>query len=92
MKREPQEPDPNQTVRHRLPHPEQPPPPPQGPPEAPYTQRLPYTPDMLPDVPLYETRPPPKSAWWWVVLVGGLLLLVAAVAVATVLWVRGQAS
>ncbi|MEU1727891.1 hypothetical protein ACNF49_16915 [Actinomadura sp. ATCC 39365] len=47
---------------------------------------------MLPDVPLYETTPPPKSAWRWVVLVGGLLLLVAVLAVATVLWVRGQAS
>lgn len=89
MKREPQEPDPNRTVRHRVPHPEHPP---QGPPEAPYTQSLPYTPDMLPDVPLYETTPPPKSAWRWVVLVGGLLLLVAVLAVATVLWVRGQAS
>ncbi|MFG1706067.1 hypothetical protein ACFLIM_23010 [Nonomuraea sp. M3C6] len=88
-----QEPDPNETIRHRYPHPAQPPkapPPGQGPPEAPYTQRLPYTPDMLPDVPLYEAKPP-KSGWWWVILAGGLVLLIAALAVAAVLWVRGNA-
>ncbi|MGP4096683.1 hypothetical protein [Nonomuraea sp. KM90] len=86
------EPDPNQTIRHRYPHPTPPPPQPpdQGPPEAPYTQRLPYTPDMLPDVPLYEAKPP-RSAWWWVIVASGLVLLIAAVAVAAVLWVRGNA-
>ncbi|MEV4564087.1 hypothetical protein AB0K12_09975 [Nonomuraea sp. NPDC049419] len=83
----PHEPDPNQTIRHRFPHPA---PPPQGPPESPYTQRLPYTPDMLPDVPVYETKPP-RSAWWWVIVAGGLVLLIAAVAVAVVLWIRGNA-
>ncbi|NUS04625.1 MAG: hypothetical protein HOV97_18945 [Nonomuraea sp.] len=46
---------------------------------------------MLPDVPLYETKPP-KSAWWWMIVAGGLLLLVAVVAVGVLLWVRGQAS
>ncbi|NUP03462.1 MAG: hypothetical protein HOV96_21525 [Nonomuraea sp.] len=89
MNREPYEPDPNQTVRHRVPHPEQPPP--QERQEAPLTRRLPFTPDMLPDVPLYETKPP-KSAWWWMIVAGGLLLLVAVVAVGVLLWVRGQAS
>ncbi|WP_206059402.1 hypothetical protein, partial [Nonomuraea zeae] len=62
----------------------------QGPPETPNTQRLPYTPDMLPDVPLYETKPP-RSAWWWVIVAGGLVLLLAAVAVAVVLWIRDNA-
>jgi hypothetical protein len=62
----------------------------QGPPETPYTQRLPYTPDMLPDVPLYETKPP-RSAWWWVIVAGGLVLLIAIVAVAIVLWIRSTA-
>ncbi|AQZ69785.1 hypothetical protein BKM31_57420 [[Actinomadura] parvosata subsp. kistnae] len=81
----PQQPDPNQTIRHRHPHPGQPDD--QGPPDAPSTRRLPYTPDMLPDVPLYETKPP-RSGWWWVIVVGGLVLLLAAVAVAAILWVR----
>ncbi|MEO3797661.1 hypothetical protein ABGB14_46320 [Nonomuraea sp. B10E15] len=86
-----QEPDPNRTIRHRFPHPVPPPgPPSQGPPESPYTQRLPYTPDMLPDVPVYEARPP-RSGWWWVIVAGGLVLLIAAVAVAAVLWVRSDA-
>jgi hypothetical protein len=89
-----QEPDPNQTIRHRYPHPGEPTVeealPEQGPADAPYTQRLPYTPDMLPDVPLYETKPP-RSAWWWVIVTGGLVLLIAAVAVAVLLWVRGNA-
>jgi hypothetical protein len=80
-----QEPDPDQTIRHRYPHPTESPA--QDPPS---TQRLPYTPDMLPDVSHYETKPP-KSAWWWVVAVGGLVLLIAALAVAAVLWVRGSA-
>ncbi|GAA3583741.1 hypothetical protein GCM10022419_076900 [Nonomuraea rosea] len=62
----------------------------QGPPETPYTQRLPYTPDMLPDVPLYETKPP-RSAWWWVIVAGGLVLLIAILAVAIVLWIRSTA-
>ncbi|MGW0805047.1 hypothetical protein [Nonomuraea sp. NPDC002799] len=82
------EPDPHQTIRHRFPHPEQPRD--QGQPEAHLTQRLPYTPDMLPDVPLYETKPP-RSAWWWVIVAGGLVLLIAAVAVAALLWARGNA-
>ncbi|MEV5894186.1 hypothetical protein [Nonomuraea fuscirosea] len=85
---QPRRPDPDQTVRHRYPHPGQPSG--QGPPEAPYTQRLPYTPDMLPDVPLYEAKPA-RSGWWWVILVGGILLLIAAVAVGVILWVRGNA-
>ncbi|TMR21246.1 hypothetical protein ETD85_51145 [Nonomuraea zeae] len=45
---------------------------------------------MLPDVPLYETKPP-RSAWWWVIVAGGLVLLLAAVAVAVVLWIRDNA-
>lgn len=88
-----QESDPDKTIRHRLPHPGQPPrssPPQQGPPEVPSTQRLPYTPDMLPDVSHYETKPP-KSAWRWVVVVGGLVLLIAILAVAVLLWVRSTA-
>ncbi|MFD9946423.1 hypothetical protein ACFWYW_30945 [Nonomuraea sp. NPDC059023] len=51
------------------------------------TVRLPYTPDMLPDVEQYEAATP-KSGWWWVIVVGGLLLLVAAVAVGVIFWVR----
>ncbi|MFC4006321.1 hypothetical protein ACFOY2_03750 [Nonomuraea purpurea] len=87
--------DPNQTIRRRFPHPAPPPatPPSQTPhpsPEPLRTQRLPYTPDMLPDVPHYEAKPP-KSAWWWVILAGGLVLLIAAVAVAALLWIRGNA-
>jgi hypothetical protein len=81
-----QDPDPDQTIRHRYPHPTQPP----HRQDAPSTQRLPYTPDMLPDVPHYEAKPP-KSAWWWVIVVGGLVLLIAAVAVAALLWVRSTA-
>jgi hypothetical protein len=88
MNRDQQEPDPNQTVRHRFPQPGRPPPE-QGPPDSPYTQHLPYTPDMLPDVPLYEAKPP-KSAWWWVIAVGGLVLLIAVAAVGVILWVRGS--
>lgn len=55
----------------------------------PGTRRLPYTPDMFPDVPQYEGKPP-RRAWWWVVVVGGIALLVAALAVAVVLWVRSS--
>ncbi|SDM30727.1 hypothetical protein [Nonomuraea jiangxiensis] len=80
-----QEPDPNQTIRVRYPHPT---PPPSE--EPPSTQRLPYTPDMLPDVSHYEAKPR-KSAWWWMILVGGLLLLIAALAVAAILWARSTA-
>ncbi len=83
-----QEADPDKTVRRRYPRPTQPPR--ADPPEVPSTQRLPYTPDMLPDVTHYETKPP-RSAWWWVVVVGGLVLLIAALAVAAVLWVRSTA-
>ncbi|TYB51046.1 hypothetical protein FXF51_54500 [Nonomuraea sp. PA05] len=81
----PQDPDPNQTIRHRYPHPAQPDE--QGPPDAPSTRRLEYTPDMLPDVQLYEAKPV-RSGWWWVIVVGGLVLLIAAVAVAAVFWLR----
>ncbi|HEX4813725.1 MAG TPA: hypothetical protein VFV66_13340 [Nonomuraea sp.] len=84
-----QEPDPDQTIRHRFPRSAQPPR--QGPPEAPLTRRLPYTPDMLPPVRHYEARPP-RSAWWWVIVTGGLVLLIAVLAVAVVLWVRGTAA
>ncbi|MEV4108075.1 hypothetical protein [Nonomuraea sp. NPDC049695] len=45
---------------------------------------------MLPDVPLYESKPP-RSAWWWVIVAGSLVLLIAAVAVAAVLWGRASA-
>ncbi|MEV0595321.1 hypothetical protein [Nonomuraea cavernae] len=79
----PQEPDPSRTVRHRWPHPA---PPEQG---EHGTQRLPYTPDMLPDVPQYEARPS-RSGWWWAIVVGGLAVLVAALAVAAILWMRAQ--
>ncbi|MEU6719238.1 hypothetical protein ABZ897_47905 [Nonomuraea sp. NPDC046802] len=94
--------DPNQTIRRRFPHPVPPPatppppaprpsqPPQPSPAEPLRTQRLPYTPDMLPDVPHYEAKPP-KSAWWWVILAGGLVLLIAAVAVAALLWIRDNA-
>ncbi|MFI7130382.1 hypothetical protein ACIBQ1_32160 [Nonomuraea sp. NPDC050153] len=58
-----------------------------GPQDPPSTQRLPYTPDMLPDVAHYEARAP-KSAWWWAIVAGSLVLLVAAVAVAAVLLAR----
>ncbi|WP_223190343.1 hypothetical protein, partial [Nonomuraea terrae] len=54
-------------------------------PEHPATQRLPYTPDMLPDVSHYEMKPP-RSAWWWVIVTGGSVLLLAAAAVAVILW------
>ncbi|GGO82622.1 hypothetical protein [Nonomuraea cavernae] len=78
----PQDPDPSRTVRHRWPRP--------APPENPGTQRLPYTPDMLPDVPQYETKPS-RSGWWWAIVVGGIAVLVAALAVAAILWTRAQA-
>jgi hypothetical protein len=77
-------PDPNRTIRHRWPQPE---PPHQDPGQSPYTQRLPYTPDMLPDVPQYEAKPP-KSGWWWVIVVGGIAILVVVVAVVALLWAR----
>jgi hypothetical protein len=83
----PQDSDPNQTIRY--PRPGQPDG--QGPPDAPSTRRLPYTPDMLPDVQHYEAEPS-RSGWWWVIVVGGLVLLVAAVAVAAVLWVRSASA
>ncbi|UBU11116.1 hypothetical protein [Nonomuraea gerenzanensis] len=84
----PQDPDPDQTIRHRYPDPAMPGD--QGPPDAPSTRRLPYTPDMLPDVQLYEAKPQ-RSGWWWVIVAGGLVLLIAAVAVAAILWVRSSA-
>jgi hypothetical protein len=79
-------PDPNRTIRHRWPQP-----PPHEPGEVPYTQRLPYTPDMLPDVPQYEAKPP-KSGWWWVIVVGGIAILVAAAAIAVILWAQSNAT
>ncbi|WP_336216484.1 hypothetical protein [Nonomuraea sp. LPB2021202275-12-8] len=83
-----EQPDPDQTIWHRRPRPApQPaPPPPEG---ASSTQRLPYTPDMLPDVPAYEAAPA-RSGWWWVILVGGIALLVTALAVGVVLWAGGE--
>ncbi|WP_157549524.1 hypothetical protein [Nonomuraea candida] len=84
----PQEQDPDETLRLRLPGPAEERSG-QGPPEAPSTQHLPYTPDMLPDVPVYEAEPP-RSAWRWVVVVGGLVLLVAVVAVAVILWLAAS--
>jgi hypothetical protein len=81
-----QEPDQNQTIRHRFPHPTELPD--QGPPDTPGTQRLPYTPDMLPDVPVYEAKPA-RSGWWWVIVAGGLVLLIGAVAVIAILWAAG---
>ncbi|MCF6469462.1 hypothetical protein FAF44_13825 [Nonomuraea sp. MG754425] len=95
----PQDPDPNQTIRLRVPRPgsaaQGPPQPPstQQPPSAqqpPSTRRLPYTPDMLPDVPLYEAKPS-RSGWWWAIVAGGLVLLLAAVAVVALLWGRSTA-
>ncbi|MBB6547618.1 hypothetical protein [Nonomuraea rubra] len=83
----PQDPDPDQTIRYR--HPGQPDE--RRPPDAPSTRRLPYTPDMLPDVQHYEARPS-RSGWWWVIVVGGLVLLIAAVAVAAILWVRSASA
>ncbi|GAA4535521.1 hypothetical protein GCM10023096_84300 [Nonomuraea ferruginea] len=47
------------------------------------TQRLDYTPDLLPDV-AYETRKS-RSGWWWLFAVGGVLLLVVALAAAVLL-------
>ncbi|MEV4292850.1 hypothetical protein AB0K40_45715 [Nonomuraea bangladeshensis] len=85
-----QEPDPDQTIRHRLPHPESPPPS-REPQDPPATRRLDYTPDMLPDVQLYEAKPP-RAGWWWMIVVGGLVLLLGALAVAGILWVRSTQS
>ncbi|MEV0237338.1 hypothetical protein [Nonomuraea sp. NPDC050786] len=85
--------DPLETIRHRYPRPNPSPrhdTPPRQSQEPPATVRLPYTPDMLPDVPLYEAKPP-RSAWWWVIVAGTLVLLIAAVAVAAVLWGRASA-
>ncbi|MEV1177584.1 hypothetical protein [Nonomuraea sp. NPDC049784] len=45
---------------------------------------------MLPDVPLYETKPP-RSVWWWVIVAGSLVLLIAAIAVAGILLGRASA-
>ncbi|MFI6504164.1 hypothetical protein [Nonomuraea typhae] len=54
------------------------------------TVRLPYTPDMLPDVEEYVEAKPPRSAWWWVIVAGGLVVLLAALAIGVVLWVRSS--
>ncbi|KAB8189330.1 hypothetical protein FH608_039640 [Nonomuraea phyllanthi] len=78
-------PDPHETIRHR--HPRPGPPPGRGPSRPPVTRRLPYTPDLLPDVPHYEAGPS-RSGWWWLVVAGSIVLLVAAVAVAAILWSR----
>ncbi|WP_219472193.1 hypothetical protein [Nonomuraea rhizosphaerae] len=58
--------------------------------EPPGTRRLPYTPDMLPDVTQYEA-PPPKSGWRWAIVVGGIAILVAAAAIAVILWGNSNA-
>lgn len=79
---QPSRPDPDQTIRRRRPETPDP--------LTPSTQHLDYTPDMLPDVPVYEAKRP-RSGWWWAVVVGGLALLVVALAVGVVLWVRGNA-
>lgn len=86
---DPEQPDPDQTIMHS-----RPPTPPQPTPNAgsldpSHTQRLPYTPDMLPDVPVYEEQQP-RSGWWWLIVVGGIALLVAALAVGVVLWSSGN--
>ncbi|MER6948864.1 hypothetical protein ABT294_33075 [Nonomuraea sp. NPDC000554] len=77
----------NRTIRHRWPAP-----PGQRQPQQPSsTRRLPYTPDMFPDVRQYEARPA-RSGWWWVIAIGGLALLMAAIAIAAILWLRGNAA
>ncbi|GAA4091516.1 hypothetical protein ACIBH1_34010 [Nonomuraea sp. NPDC050663] len=74
----------DQTIRYRRPTPGQP----AQPPEPPQTVRLPYTPDLFPDVAHVEAKPP-RSAWWWVVVASVLLAVVAAAAIAIVLWSTG---
>ncbi|MEU4575912.1 hypothetical protein [Nonomuraea sp. NPDC023979] len=55
-----------------------------------FTRRLPYTPDMLPDVPVYEAKAA-KSGWWWMILVCGVALLAAALTAGFLFWVNGGA-
>ncbi len=91
----PDQSDPDQTVMHlRRPTAPQQRPEPRtpdaGPLDSNYTQSLPYTPDMLPDVPVYEAKQP-RSGWWWLIVVGGIALLVVALAVGVVLWSSGNA-
>ncbi|MEV0588700.1 hypothetical protein [Nonomuraea sp. NPDC050310] len=76
----------DRTVQRRIPtpgQPVQPVPPPEQP--HPETVRLPYTPDLFPDVPVIEAKPP-RSAWWWVVVASAALLVVAAIAFGIVLF------
>ncbi|MCA2183127.1 hypothetical protein LDL08_43920 [Nonomuraea glycinis] len=90
---DPEQPDPDQTImvpRNGMPQQQPAPPAPHaGSLDPAHTQRLPYTPDMLPDVPVYEAKQP-RSGWWWLIVVGGIALLVAALAVGVVLWSSGN--
>ncbi|MBN6057533.1 hypothetical protein JYK22_36760, partial [Nonomuraea sp. RK-328] len=54
------------------------------------TRRLPYTPDMLPDVPVYEAEPTRSPGVRWVLVVGGALMVLATVAILVILWAGGQ--
>ncbi|MDR8411663.1 hypothetical protein MTP10_23370 [Nonomuraea sp. 3-1Str] len=54
------------------------------------TRRLPYTPDMLPDVPVYEAEPARSPGLRWVLVVGGTLLVLATVAILVILWAGSQ--
>ncbi|MEV0149794.1 MULTISPECIES: hypothetical protein [unclassified Nonomuraea] len=54
------------------------------------TRRLPYTPDMLPDVPVYEAEPARSPGLRWVLVVGGALLVLATVAILVILWAGSQ--
>ncbi|NUW43140.1 hypothetical protein [Nonomuraea rhodomycinica] len=54
------------------------------------TRRLPYTPDMLPDVPVYEAEPARSPGVRWVLVAGGALLVLAAVALLVILWAGSQ--
>ncbi|NUW30545.1 hypothetical protein HTZ77_03775 [Nonomuraea sp. SMC257] len=54
------------------------------------TRRLPYTPDMLPDVPVFEAEPARSPGVRWVLVAGGALLVLAAVALLVILWAGQQ--
>ncbi|MEV0201995.1 hypothetical protein [Nonomuraea sp. NPDC050691] len=54
------------------------------------TRSLPYTPDMLPDVPVYEAEPARSPGVRWVLVAGGVLMVLAAVAILVILWAGGQ--
>jgi hypothetical protein len=72
---------------HPHPAPAQRPQHPQDDPPGGFTRRLPYTPDMLPDVPVYETKPA-RSGWWWMILVCGVALVAAALTIGFLFWVN----